>query len=184
MASDRSPRPRIDPAGLEPADRVRLAPYLDQSLVDNAVSLVTSAHRGRNNVMAVTFFAESSHVPPLVRISISPRTLTHELIGASGWFGLSLLAKGQEDLALECGILSGWDGSKFEKLHLPYETGPHGVPLLPACLTTSECKLVETITLQDYTLFVGEIVQSYRQTRNSFRDTLLISDLLDHLDRR
>jgi flavin reductase (DIM6/NTAB) family NADH-FMN oxidoreductase RutF len=178
--------PKISAVPSQPDQRIRpdraaIAPYLDNALVDNAVSLVTSAHGGRQNVMTVTFFAESSHVPPLLRISITPNCLTHELIAASGWFGLSLLAKGQEELALQCGASTGWDGSKFERLHLAYTMSEHGVPLLPDCLTTSACRVIETRTLDDHTLFVGEIVKSYRQSAQSFRDTLLISDLVDYL---
>lgn len=162
-------------------DRAAIAPYLDNAVVDNAVSLVTSAHGNRQNVMTVTFFAESSHVPPLLRISVSPHCLSHELISASGWFGLSLLAKGQEELAIQCGSATGWDGSKFERLHLAYNSSEHGVPLLPDCLTTSECRVIESKSMGDHTLFVGEIVKSYRQSTQSFRDTLLISDLVDYL---
>jgi flavin reductase (DIM6/NTAB) family NADH-FMN oxidoreductase RutF len=176
--TDHADRGALDVARLRGSNVGR---YLENALVDNAVALVTSAHGERRNVMTVTFFAESSHVPPLLRIGVAPRCLTHELITASGWFGLSLLAKGQEELALRAGTMTGWDGGKFERLHLAWTPGEHGVPLLPSCLTTSECRVVETLSLDDHTLFVGEIVSSYRQSANSFQDSLLISDLVDYL---
>jgi flavin reductase (DIM6/NTAB) family NADH-FMN oxidoreductase RutF len=166
---------------VERSARTGFGRYLDQALVDNAVALVTSAHGGRRNVMTVTFFAESSHVPPLARIAVAPGCLTHELIRSSGWFGLSVLARGQEELALRAGSMTGWDGAKFERLHLAHRESEDGVPLLPDCLTTSACRVVETVELGDHTLFVGEIVESYRQSAHSYRDALLISDLVDYL---
>jgi len=156
--------------------------YLERAVIDNAVALVTSSDGGRQTVMTATFFAESSHVPPLLRVSISPSSLSHELIVRSGWFGLSMLASGQEDLALGCGAISGRKADKFALLQLPRYLTDRGVPLLPGCLTTSECQVVEQIGLNDHTLFIGRIESSYRQSRLSYRPLLLVSNLIDYLD--
>lgn len=61
----------------------RLSPYLKGAVLDNGVALVTSAHRDRANVMTVSFFAESSHLPVLVRAAIAPTCLTHEIVTES-----------------------------------------------------------------------------------------------------
>jgi flavin reductase (DIM6/NTAB) family NADH-FMN oxidoreductase RutF len=158
-----------------------MSPYLAEAVVDNAVALVSSAHRDHVNVMTVTFFAESSHVPLLVRVSIAPSCWTHELIAASGWFGLSVLAREQAPLALACGSCSGRTGSKFARHRIPYRLTEQGLPLLPHCLTTSACRVCERIDLPDYTLFVGEITASFRRPARAARDALLVSDLVDYL---
>ena len=155
--------------------------YLQDAVIDNGVAIVTSAHAGRVNAMTVSFFAESSHLPVLCRVAISPKTLTHELVEASGWFGLSVLGRGQEALALGCGTRSGRSGCKFDALGLAHRPGPHGVPLLPGCITTSECRVVERIDLGDHTLFVGEMLTSLRQTRASHLEVLLLSNLRDYV---
>lgn len=157
------------------------SPYLAHAVIDNGVALVTSAVESRCNVMTASFFAESSHIPVLVRVAIAPSCLTHDLIVTSGWFGLSLLSKGQEDLALSCGSMSGREVFKLQRLGLRYHLGAHGVPLLPDCLTTSECRVIEQTALADHTLFTGEIVASFRQSKISYRETLLVSDLVDYL---
>jgi len=156
--------------------------YLQNALVDNGVSLVTSGGQGRLNAMTVSFFAESSHVPVLVRIAVAPTCLTHRLISASGWFGLSVLARGQEKLAIGCGTVSGYDVPKFERLRLSYRITESGTPLLPGCLTTSECRVVQQSELAGHTLFIGEVTRSYRQTALSDREILLVSDLSDYLE--
>ena len=161
--------------------RCNSSPYLLQAVIDNGVALVTSAFNGRCNVMTASFFAESSHIPVLVRVAIAPSCLTHDLIVRRGWFGLSLLSEGQEELALSCGSISGRELPKFQSLGLRYHLSAHGVPLLPDCLTTSECRVIETTALADHTLFTGEIVTSFRQSTISYRKTLLVSDLVDYL---
>jgi flavin reductase (DIM6/NTAB) family NADH-FMN oxidoreductase RutF len=157
------------------------SPYLAAAVVDNAVALVTSAHQNQINVMTVTFFAESSHVPLLVRIAIAPSCWTHALIAASGWFGLSVLARQQAPLALACGVSSGRTESKFTRHRIPYQLTEQGVPLLPRCLTTSACRVRERLDLGDHTLFVGEIRSSFRRPAWAARDALLVSDLVDYL---
>jgi flavin reductase (DIM6/NTAB) family NADH-FMN oxidoreductase RutF len=158
-----------------------ISPYLASAILDNPVALVTSAHGGRRNVMTASLFAESSHLPVLLRVAIRPTTLTHELVAASGWFGLSILASHQGELARACGASSGRDGSKFERLRLKTFAGPRDVPLLPGLLTTSACRVVERIELGEHTLFVGEIVESYRQSRLAHLPPLLVSDLVAYL---
>ncbi|MGH7627921.1 MAG: flavin reductase family protein [Gemmatimonadales bacterium] len=150
-------------------------------MVDGGVGLVTSAARGHLNVMTVTFFAESSHVPVLVRVAIAPRSLTHELVSESGWFGLSVLGHGQEELALGCGSVSGREIPKLARLSIRYRLSPNGVPLVRDALTTSECRVLASVPLHDHKLFVGEVVTSFTQTRRSFRDPLLVSELRAYL---
>jgi flavin reductase (DIM6/NTAB) family NADH-FMN oxidoreductase RutF len=160
------------------------SPYLTEAAADSAVGLVTSAAQGKLNVMTASFFAESSHLPVLLRVAIAPASFTHELITASGWFGLSVLCQGQETLALECGSLSGRDVAKVEKLGLSYLLTENGVPLLNDTLTTSECKVLSVLPLPDHVLSVGEVTRSFTQSRVSYRDPLLISDLRAYLARR
>jgi flavin reductase (DIM6/NTAB) family NADH-FMN oxidoreductase RutF len=160
---------------------VNISPYVAQSVVDGGVALVTSAGRGLINVMTVSFFAESSHLPVLLRVALAPRSLTHELVSESGWFGLSVLCHGQEELALQCGSASGRELPKFERWRIRYYLSPHGVPLLRDALTTSECRVVTRVPLHDHTLFIGEVVASFTQTRQSFRDPLLVSELRSYV---
>jgi flavin reductase (DIM6/NTAB) family NADH-FMN oxidoreductase RutF len=151
--------------------------YISDAVIDCGVALITSAHGERRTVMTASQFSESSFVPVLLRVAIHPATLTHELIGLSGWFGLSVLARNQADLALGCGASSGRDVSKFERHRLRTEPGPRGVPLLPGLLSTSACRVVDRIDVGDHTLFVGEVVASYRQSRLGHLPPLLLSEL-------
>ncbi len=160
-----------------PSTHSEIQRYVNGAQVDNAVALVTAAYGDRRNVMTASFFAECSHVPPLLRVSIATGTYTHALIARSGRFGLSLLGEGQEELALGAGTRSGRDADKFAELDIVSTTGAHGVPLVENALTTSECLVVGVTHHPDHTLFIGEVVTSFRQSRLAYRRTLLVSDL-------
>jgi len=121
--------------------RGSLSPYLSETVADGGVGLVTSAAHGRGNVMTASFFAESSHVPVLLRVAIAPASLTYELVSASGWFGLSVLCQGQESVALDCGSVSGRAVPKLDRFGSAVRFSPNGVPLLESALTTSECRV-------------------------------------------
>ncbi len=127
--------------------------------------------------MTASFFAESSHVPLLVRVAVSPSTLTHEWIRESRAFGISVLARGQEEIAWFCGAHSGRGIAKLERLGLRWRMDPHGIVLVPNAFSTSACRVVEEVELTDHTLFVGEIVASFRQSMQSSRAPLLVSEL-------
>jgi flavin reductase (DIM6/NTAB) family NADH-FMN oxidoreductase RutF len=161
-----------------PLDR-DCARYLDGAIVDNGVALVTSAHRGQKNAMTATFFAESSHLPPLLRVSIARNSFTWGLVGEAGRFGLSVLAQGQEELAIRCGTGSGKGTERLATIS--HRMGAHGVPLLMDALTTSECLVVDALELPDFTVFVAEVVASYRETSKSYLRPLLVSELRDHV---
>lgn len=157
------------------------SPYLDAALTDGGVALVTTHWRGRTNAMTASFFAESSHVPMLIRVAIATTALTHDWVVETGRFGLSVLAQGQERAALVCGLESGRDTAKLERLRMRWRLGAHGAVILPDAFSSSECRVVERDELPDHTLFVAELKSSFRQSLQSFREPLLVSELLERI---
>ncbi len=153
------------------------SPYLHTVVSDGGVALISTFDGAVPNVMTATFFAESSHFPPLVRVAIAPATLTHRVLRATRRFGISVLTRGQERAALLCGHHSGRDIAKLDLVGLRWYRDAEDVVLLPDAYSTSACRVVEEIELADHTLFVGEIMTSYRQTVQSHRLPMLLSDL-------
>jgi flavin reductase (DIM6/NTAB) family NADH-FMN oxidoreductase RutF len=54
------------------------------------VTIITSAHGERSNIMAASWAMPLDFRPPKVVVVIDSRTLTRELVEASGVFGLQL----------------------------------------------------------------------------------------------
>lgn len=77
------------------------------------VTLVTSAHAGRRNVMAASWAMPLDFQPPKVAVVIDSRTLTRELVEASGEFALNIPARVQAAATLESGSRSGREQDKF-----------------------------------------------------------------------
>lgn len=63
------------------------------------VTVVTTRHEGRVHGITVTAFAGVSLDPPQVLACVAKESMLHDLLGASGLLGVSILASGQEHLA-------------------------------------------------------------------------------------
>ena len=131
------------------------------------VTLVTSAHGGRRNVMAASWAMPLDFDPPKVAVVIDKSTLTRELIEAAGEFVLNIPTAAQAAAVLAVGSCSGRDGDKFARCHLA--TAPATIiaaPLLDGCAAWLECRVIrEPHNERSYDLFLGEVVAAYADDR-------------------
>lgn len=130
------------------------------------VTIVTSAHGGRRNLMAAAWAMPLDFSPPKVCVVIDRNTLTRELVEASGCFALNLPCRAQAQATLDVGSLGGRDvpsGDKFA--HYGLATRPASrieAPLLEGCVGWLECRVVaEPHNQQAYDLFIGEVVAAW-----------------------
>ena len=86
-------------------------------------------------------------------VCIDRRTDTHAAIAASGHFGISVLAEGQDEVSRR---FASPRRDKFEEL--PTTEGPHQSPLIPGALAHLECRVDAAHEAGDHTIFVGEVV--------------------------
>lgn len=131
------------------------------------VTLVSSAHGGRNNMMAASWAMPLDFSPPKVAVVIDRQTLTRELIEASGEFVLNLPAKAMAAQVLAVGSNSGRTLDKFAAFSLA--TAPASVvaaPLIAACVAWLECRVIaEPHNQQRYDLFIAEVVAAWADSR-------------------
>lgn len=149
-----------------PAAAVELAKaYL--LLNHGPVTLVSSAHGKRRNVMAAAWAMPLDFAPPKVAVVIDKQTLTRELIEASGEFVLNLPARSMAEQVVAVGSASGRDIDKFAANGL--ETLPAsrvGAPLVAGCLGWLECRIVEEAQNQQlYDLFIAKVVAAWADPR-------------------
>lgn len=120
----------------------------------SGVTVVTTVNaQGRPLGLTVTAFCSVSLDPPLVLVSIDNRSETHDGLGSSGLFGVSLLAEGQEDVSRR---FARAGAAKFDGISLL--TGRHGVLLVPGALAQIECRVAATLPGGDHTLYLGEVL--------------------------
>ena len=81
--------------------------------------LVTSAHGGRRNVMAAAWSMPVEFTPPRIAVVIDKKTLTRELVMASGALALCIPGVALADATFAAGSVSGREvPDKFERYGL------------------------------------------------------------------
>ena len=123
------------------------------------VAAVTTSARGRRNGLIVNSAQRASLVPTLARISlyISKPNFSHDLIHASGVFGVHLLRTDQWDIIRALGLRSGRDtGDKFGSIGT--RSGVTGCPMLTDVIAGFECRVINTMDAGAATFFLGEVV--------------------------
>ncbi len=117
------------------------------------VTIVTTRDEaGHRFGLTVNAFASVSLDPPLVLVCIDNRSDAHKGFQASGVFGISVLAEGQEDWSRRFATPGPekWSGGAFE-------TGATGVALIPGALAHVECRVAAAHPAGDHTIYVGQV---------------------------
>jgi flavin reductase (DIM6/NTAB) family NADH-FMN oxidoreductase RutF len=113
--------------------------------------------------MAASWAMPLDFQPPKVAVVIDSRTLTRELIEASGEFVLNIPARSLAQTVLAAGSQSGREIDKFAALDIA--TAPAAKvapPLIEGCVAWLECKVVsEPHNQQRYDLFIGEVLAAW-----------------------
>lgn len=124
------------------------------------VCLVSGEWKRERNLMTAAWVIPLSSNPPLVGVAISPLRYTHQFLEKSGEFGLNILSTQQIELSQYVGTVSGREEDKFSKGLFAVDP-PRKIraPLIAGCFATMECKLVDSFTTGDHTLFVGQVLE-------------------------
>lgn len=156
---------------------MRVAVPLSQAyrlLNHGPVTLVSSAHQGRRNVMAASWAMPLDFSPPKVAVVIDKGAHTRGLVEGSGEFVLCIPGKALAGAVVAVGSCSGRDGDKFARLGLA--TAPAekvGAPLVEGCAAWLECRVLpeehNQHNQQAYDLFLAEVVAAWADDR-AFRD--------------
>ncbi len=133
--------------------------------------LVSSAHQGKRNVMAVAWNMALDFTPK-VAVVLDKSTYTRKLIEAEGSFAISIPAAQIADETLAIGSISGLreDGSEVDKFkRFGLETFPSekiSAPLIAGCVGWLECvHIPEPHIEKTYDLFLAEVVAAWADSR-------------------
>jgi flavin reductase (DIM6/NTAB) family NADH-FMN oxidoreductase RutF len=116
--------------------------------------VTTRGGDGKPLGLTVNAFCSVSLEPPLVAVCIDNRSEANAGFQASGVFGISVLAEGQEAFSQRFAVAGP---AKFDANDL--EQGASGVALVPQALTHIECQLSAAHPAGDHTLYVGEVIR-------------------------
>ena len=144
--------------------RLRLDVDLDrctQLLGHGPVTLVTSAHGGKANVMAAAWAMPLDFVPPKLIVIMDANTLTRKLVDASGEFGLQVPTRAIAAQTLAAGSHSGLQCDKFAQFGIgTFAARTIGAPMVEGCAAWLECRVIPDAS-QRFDIIMGEVVAAY-----------------------
>lgn len=119
----------------------------------SGVTVITTQHQNRLHGTTVSSFCSLSLDPPQILVCLDRQATIHDLIGASGIFGVNILAEHGETISRH---FARRISDKFADVS--YKLGQLGVPLLEDALATLECRVVTRHPGGDHSIFIGEVV--------------------------
>lgn len=121
--------------------------------------VVTVAADGEEHAMTANWVTQVAFEPPMVAIAVENTSKTIGMIRDSHYFGVSVLAAGQRELAGKLGRSSDQAPNKLKGI----KTKPapaSKTPVLAEALGWVECRAIASLPAGDHTLVLGEVVEA------------------------
>ena len=135
------------------------------------VVLVSSAHRGKTNIMTMGWHMVLEFSPSLVGCLISSANHSHGLIRRSRECVINVPTVGLAATVVDIGNCSGAEVDKFERFKLTASPAVRvKAPLIAECHANLECKLIEL--REKYDLFIFEVVKAHAPARPKYPRTI------------
>ncbi|MBI3221575.1 MAG: flavin reductase family protein [Nitrosomonadales bacterium] len=136
-----------------------------QLLESGPVVLVTTAHRGRANIMTQSWHTMMEFEPPLVGCVISGRNYSFDALRLTRECVLSIPTMEMAKQVVGIGNCSGDKVDKFKKFKLtPLSAAQVAAPLIAECYANLECRVADTRMMNRYNFFVLEVVKAWVDT--------------------
>lgn len=131
-------------------------------LESGPVILLSSAHKGRANVMTLSWHSMIDFNPPLVSCVISDRNHSFKMVKASKECVINIPTFAIAAKAVACGNVSGAKTDKFSKFGLtPRPASLVKAPLIDECYASLECRLHDARLAGKYNLFIFRVVKAW-----------------------
>ena len=134
-----------------------MQPIVSRAL-SHGVYIVTVRSGEKRNGMTAAWISQVSFSPLLLMLSIAPERFSYGLIKEAGFFGVNTIDEDLQNYAAIFGFRSGKNADKFKGI--PCSDASNGSPILDGAVAFCECKLTDTFTAGDHSLFIGEVVEA------------------------
>lgn len=124
------------------------------------VVMVTVADsEGKDNIITVAWAGTVCTNPPMVSISVRPERFSYAMLRQTREFIINLTTEKLAYATDYCGVKSGRDVDKFEKLKLTREKADFvKAPMIAESPVSIECRVVKVEELGSHHLFLAEVV--------------------------
>lgn len=126
------------------------------------VVLVTTHHRGRSNVMPMSWHTMMEFEPPQIGCVLSNRNHSFRALRATKQCVIAIPTVELTDAVVGCGNTTGADLDKFAAFGLtPIPAKDVAAPLIAECHANLECRVVDTALVNRYNFFVLEVSRAW-----------------------
>ena len=133
-----------------------------QLLEPGPVVLLTTARKGRANVMTMSWHMMVEFEPPLVACVVSNANHSFAALRATGECVIAVPARKLAAKVVKVGNASGRDIDKFQAFGLtPTPAERVKPPLIAECFANLECKVTDTRMVAKYNLFILEVIRAW-----------------------
>jgi flavin reductase (DIM6/NTAB) family NADH-FMN oxidoreductase RutF len=137
------------------------------------VVLVSSAWKGRSNIMTMGWHMMLEFSPALFGCCISDANHSFEMIRKAKECVVNVPTVELVNEVVDIGNCSGDRIDKFKKFGLtPVTASKVGAPLIKECYANFECKLAESKLISKYGLFIWEVVKAHVAISPKYPKTL------------
>jgi flavin reductase (DIM6/NTAB) family NADH-FMN oxidoreductase RutF len=133
-----------------------------QLLEPGPVVLLTTARKGRANVMTMSWHMMVEFEPPMVACVVSSANHSFAALRATGECVIAVPARKLASKVVKVGNSSGRDIDKFAAFGLtPLPAENVAPPLVAECFANLECKVVDRRMLNRYNMFILEVLKAW-----------------------
>ena len=155
-----------------------------QLLEPGPVVMVTTAKKGRANIMTMSWHTMMEFEPPLVGCVISNRNHSFAILKATKECVINIPTVKLAEQAVACGNTSGRHIDKFEAFGLTAVPAARvAAPLIDECYANLECRVADTRLVAKYNFFILEVLKAWndpsqknpRTIHHRSRDVLMVA---------
>jgi flavin reductase (DIM6/NTAB) family NADH-FMN oxidoreductase RutF len=122
----------------------------------NGLYVVGVAHLEQRNAFTAAWVTQVSFDPLMLALSINPGHASYPILEATGVFCISVLRRGQLELARHFGTQSGREVDKLAGQR--WQAALEGAPFLLDAAAYLECRVVRRHTAGDHQLILAQVV--------------------------
>ncbi len=121
--------------------------------------IVTCGDQTENNAITLAWVGTVNSEPPVVSISVRYSRHSLSLIERTGEFTVNLIPSSLIRELDGCGVVSGRDCDKFDRMGLTRKNGVNvACPYIAESPAVIECKVIKRVDLGTHAVFFGEVV--------------------------
>ena len=124
-----------------------------------AVLVSVADREGNANLFTVAWTGTVCSDPPMVSVSVRPERYSYHMIEESGEFVINLTTEALAYATDYCGVRSGRDVDKWQKMKLTKVMGEHvQAPMVAESPVNLECRVTQKLELGTHHMFLARVL--------------------------